>query len=81
MDSTIKNEIASNAEIIPSKLLKASEFATYSHKHGLSILNQKYICGLWNLGLLQADIVYSEQFLDISGLILLSGIGKEYYTY
>lgn len=77
----IKNHIVSSPEIIQHKLLKPNEFATYTHKHGLSILNQKYILGLWNLGLLQADLIYSEQILNIPGLTLLSSTGEEYYTY
>jgi len=81
INSTLKIGTVSAPEIIQHKLLKPHEFATYTHKHGLSLLNQKYICGLWSLGFIQADLIYSEQTLDIPGLTLLSGTGEEYFTY
>lgn len=63
VDLKVKKDTASSLELIQSKLLKPNELATYAQKYGLSILNQKYIVGLWRLGILHADIICSKHAL------------------
>ena len=77
----IKNSIASCQEIIQHKLFKPNELATYSHKHGLSLVNKKYIIGLWRIGLLQADIIYSNLELEIEGLVPVVNESSSGYCY
>lgn len=77
----IKEYIASCPEIIQHKLLKSNEFATYAHKHGLSVLSKKYIIGLWAIGLLQADVIYSSKKLEIDGLVSVGNNGDSEYCY
>ena len=83
MDSNtiIKQNIVSCTEIIQHKLLKSNEFATYGHKHGLSVLNKKYIIGLWTIGLLQADVIYSNKKLEIDGLVCVDKDSDYEYCY
>ncbi len=77
----IKKHNVACPEIIQHKLLKPNELATYGQKHGLSILNQRYITGLWGIGILQADIVYSNRALDIDGLVQVQKIEDCHYSY
>ena len=78
---TIKNYIASCPEITQHKLLKPGELVTYTHKHGLSLLNKKYIIGLWRIGLLQADVIYSNTKLEIDGLVSVDKQDDAEYCY
>ena len=77
----IKCLIASSEEIIQSKLLNPNDLAKYSHSHGLSLLSKKYIVGLWNIGLLQADVIYSSEELNVDGLCEVHNTHNEDYVY
>jgi len=76
----IKSAIVSVPEIIQNKLLESNEFSTFIQKYGLFI-NKQYLIGLWNIGLLQADLIYSDSPLNIDGLVCVQNNNNEEYKY
>lgn len=69
----IKKQTIEKQEIIQQNLLDPNGFAKYCHDRGLSILSAKNIKALWQLGLIQADLIFSDKNVNIDGLILMEG--------
>ena len=70
--SEVKTEIIAKQEIVQQDLLNPSRFIKYCNDRGLSTISSKYVIELWQQGLLHADIIYSDQSIDIDGLILVN---------
>ena len=49
--------------------LNASEFAHFGHDRGLSLFNEKDIIQLWQIGLLKADLITSQEELSQVGIV------------
>jgi hypothetical protein len=61
--------IAKHRRIWQMKFLNARDFAQFCHDRGLEDFREKGIIQLWQLGLLKADLVESDEELTIDGLV------------
>lgn len=73
--------IAKHHRIWQMDFLNPNELARFSNKHGLSCFEKDDIVQLWQLGLLQADIIKSSGEIQYPGLIKQEIDEDEDYTY
>src|SRR5581483_3858891 len=60
------------------ELLTTQGLAEFATKRGLSLYREEHIKHLWNVGLLRADLIVSEQEIEEAGFVFL---GKEEDTF
>lgn len=73
--------IAKRHHIWQMDFLNADKLAEFSQKHGLSFFEKRDIIQLWQLGLLQADIIKCQQKIQHAGLIEHGMDEDEEYIY
>lgn len=61
--------IAKHRRIWQMEFLNARDFAQFCHDRGLEDFREKDVIQLWQLGLLKADLVESDEELTIDGLV------------
>jgi hypothetical protein len=73
--------VAKRHHIWQMDFLNANKLAEFSQKHGLSFFEKRDIIQLWQLGLLQADIIKCQQKIQHAGLIEHGMDEDEEYIY
>lgn len=73
--------IAKRRHIWQMDFLNINKLAGFSQKHGLSLFEKQDIIQLWQLGLLQADIIKCEQKIQRAGLVEHGKDEDEEYIY
>src|SRR5258708_5592268 len=82
IDPTLRRLISKRRYIWQMDFLSAGELARFSRERGLFFLGAEDIIKLWQLGLLQADLVVSSRKLRRVGLIScgLDYLGQHIYS-
>ena len=62
------------------ELIDSQNLSQLSKENKSSDFSQKFILNLWQLGFLNADIVYSDKKLHIDGLFLVEKKVRGFYT-
>ena len=65
----IRQTLASLPQVWQHGLLTAAQLGKFASERGIQVSNEETIRGLWQVGLLRADLVSSDAELSMPGLV------------